>query len=151
MLFLYNLVDEQLRLDAPKLQVLHCECSLNRIDLKEPTSVHDLHVALFDAELAAYRNVRRLTVQRAHQFPVALHYNLLNRLHRLKDLRIKFEPTFGDPKHTNCSGDFRQVQNTLCKLVNERNQVNAQTTIRFEDIQIDSIDQIGQLNRRDFI
>ena len=92
-LFVYSLVDGQLNVEAPKLRVLRCECPLAKIRLKTPTSVHDLHLAFFDPELPAYRNVELLTVQQAYPLPICLAYNLMNRLHHLKELRIQYPPS----------------------------------------------------------
>lgn len=150
-LYVYNIVDGRLNVDAPKLTVLYCETQLNRINLSQPTSVCELHLNQFDAELAAYRDVQLLTVQQAHIFPASLNYGLMNRLHRLNEIRIRFQPSYGDSNYCDRLSNFEQIRETLAMLLTERSHVKAQTAIIFEGIRIDSHQQVKELNKNSFV
>lgn len=152
-LFLYNLVDGCLNVDAPNLRVLHCETHLDKIQLTTPESVRELHVAFFDPELTAYPNVQMLTVQQAHTFDRDLADRLLKHLLQLHELRIQFKPTYSDLNHLNYYSrvDFVKVRKVLSQLLDERERLNGNTAIRFEHLPLHGFDELEQLRKEQFV
>ena len=149
-LFLYNLIDGHLNVDAPNLRVVGCETYLDKIRLQNPESVRELHLCFFDVELTAYPNVKLLTVQQAHTFPSSLSCNLLKRLPQLNEIRIQFKPTYGDRNYYSII-DFNLIRKALFQLLDERESLNAKTAIRFEHVLLYSTDQLEQLRKDQFV